>query len=492
MFAFKKRVLWIILLCTVMTALLVGGVSIFMSILHTREGADRELQLQCEKTAADVSAVFSNIRLAVDFGNRLMLDGFRRSPDVLNNAAALQAFTDVLEDRVVSQARFMPGCVAVYVRYAPEFPVEGFFYTREDGDELLSHPMTPLEKYDPSDMEHVGWYYEPLRAGSAIWTAPYENKNLDLHMISYVVPIYYKERTVGVIGMDVDLNYLKLSLTDFQSDDAGYTFVTYDDRIVIHEDIPFNTSMKEEPELAALAAGLEKARREQASVGDYEYHGVDKRYAQKNLESGMTLFWCAPESEIYKDTDKLKYRLIAVMVCATGFVMFIMNAVLNRFIRIATTDALTRLPNRERFGAFFAHAQNSRKDYVFFLLDIDKFKHINDTFGHEKGDKVLRRVAAALRKISKRGMIARWGGDEFIGMLPTAVAEGRLRTFCDMIKTVNDPVYGRISVSIGACHVDKRASLEELIRAADKGMYLSKEKYGCQVTWEELQLRTKK
>ena len=103
---------------------------------------------------------------------------------------------------------------------------------------------------------------------------------------------------------------------------------------------------------------------------------------------------------------------------------------------------------------------------------------------------MLRRVSAALRKISKRGMIARWGGDEFIGMLPTVVAEGRLRTFCDLIKGINDPVSGRIFVSIGACHVDKRASLEDLIRTADKGMYQSKHKFGCQVTWEELKLRT--
>ena len=55
---------------------------------------------------------------------------------------------------------------------------------------------------------------------------------------------------------------------------------------------------------------------------------------------------------------------------------------------------------------------------------------------------MLRRVSTALRKISKRGMIARWGGDEFIGMLPTVVVEGRLRAFCDLIKGINDYVSG--------------------------------------------------
>ena len=57
MFAFKKRVLWIILLCTVMTALLFGGARIIMSTQHEKEDADRELQRKCEKIMPDVSTV---------------------------------------------------------------------------------------------------------------------------------------------------------------------------------------------------------------------------------------------------------------------------------------------------------------------------------------------------------------------------------------------------------------------------------------------------
>ena len=72
MFAFKKKILCIILLFMVMTALLFGGVSIIMSTQHAKEDADRELQRKCEKTMADVSAVLSVIPFSVDFGNRLI------------------------------------------------------------------------------------------------------------------------------------------------------------------------------------------------------------------------------------------------------------------------------------------------------------------------------------------------------------------------------------------------------------------------------------
>ena len=71
MFAFKKKILCIILLCTVMTALLFGGVRIIMSTQHEKEDADRELQRKCEKTMADVSTVLSGIRFSVDFANSL-------------------------------------------------------------------------------------------------------------------------------------------------------------------------------------------------------------------------------------------------------------------------------------------------------------------------------------------------------------------------------------------------------------------------------------
>ena len=485
MFAFKQKILWLILICTFMTALVVGSVSLFMSVRRVEADSDRELLLRCERAAADVDHVMTEIRHAVEFGYRQMNDGIQASPGMLDDEAKLRAFTAVMEDRVISQAQYTEGCVAVYIRYDLSLPVDGFFYTRGRRGVLTKHEMTPLEQYDPSDVEHVGWYYEPIRAGHAIWTPPYENKNIGLHMISYVIPVFYEGRTVGVIGMDIDFNYLSHFVLNLKTYETGYAFAVYGRDLVIHRDFPFRTPTASTPELAELAWMHALPSEEQPTLGEYSYQGGTKRFARAQLESGIHLFLCAPEKEIYADTDDLVIKLVVVIGCSIVVVLLIMNGMLNRFLRLATRDALTGLPNRERFSIFFEREQATPKEYGFFLMDIDKFKRINDTFGHEEGDRVLRRVADALRHIADGGMVARWGGDEFVGLLPLAEMDARLSALCEEIAGIEDKVYGRFSVSVGVCAADKKMPLIEMTRLADDGMYRSKQERGCRVTWME-------
>jgi diguanylate cyclase (GGDEF)-like protein len=79
----------------------------------------------------------------------------------------------------------------------------------------------------------------------------------------------------------------------------------------------------------------------------------------------------------------------------------------------ATTDPLTGL--HSRLSLELTMAQSS--DYVLFLLDLNKFKPINDTAGHDKGDRVLKAIADSLRSKSGCDLVARWGGDEFVALV---------------------------------------------------------------------------
>ena len=59
---------------------------------------------------------------------------------------------------------------------------------------------------DRDDTEHVGWYYIPVKNGKATWMDPYLNSNVNVYMISYVVPIMIDNEAIGVVGMDIDFN----------------------------------------------------------------------------------------------------------------------------------------------------------------------------------------------------------------------------------------------------------------------------------------------
>ena len=118
-----------------------------------------------------------------------------------------------------------------------------------------------------------------------------------------------------------------------------------------------------------------------------------------------------------------------------------------------------------------------------FMIDIDHFKRINDTYGHEMGDLVLQEVASVLR-LSMRGddLIARFGGEEFVAALPVAAPDQaveraeRIRTnlASRRILVAGRPI--RVTVSIGVAYTPagRPRSVTSLIAAADQGLYQAK------------------
>jgi diguanylate cyclase (GGDEF)-like protein len=100
-----------------------------------------------------------------------------------------------------------------------------------------------------------------------------------------------------------------------------------------------------------------------------------------------------------------------------------------RMADLAMTDALTRLPNRRRMRAMLADERvrfsRSGRPFSVVIGDLDGFKKINDTHGHEAGDRVLRAVATTLRtKLRQQDSVARWGGEEFLFLLPETDLQG--------------------------------------------------------------------
>ena len=122
------------------------------------------------------------------------------------------------------------------------------------------------------------------------------------------------------------------------------------------------------------------------------------------------------------------------------------------------------------------------------MIDIDHFKSYNDTYGHERGDECLKKVARAIQKTLKRpsDFCARYGGEEFIIVLPDTTQEGAM-FIAEAIRTAvknlgiqhekSSPA-GIVSISLGVATADNNLSVsyEDLIRQSDKALYLAKEK----------------
>ena len=154
----------------------------------------------------------------------------------------------------------------------------------------------------------------------------------------------------------------------------------------------------------------------------------------------------------------------------------------------AMRDRLTGLYNRhyvqEWFGLELRRAQRHGRPVAAIMLDIDHFKRFNDSFGHEAGDLVLRELAGALGRSTRGSDVAsRYGGEEFLVLLPECPFDAALRRAEQMRKEVaklelryDDRPLGPVTVSLGvAVFPDHATESEELLRHADEALYLAKQ-----------------
>lgn len=152
---------------------------------------------------------------------------------------------------------------------------------------------------------------------------------------------------------------------------------------------------------------------------------------------------------------------------------------------LAHADPLTGVANRRGATRALSQALAAGQPVAVVLVDLDHFKHFNDTYGHEVGDLVLRRVAAALTTATPRqGLACRWGGEEFAIVLPGDVHEKpedvgeRFRSAISQVAIVEIEGAPGVTASVGvAAWAGKgdKPSIASLIAAADAALYESKE-----------------
>ncbi|WP_158217596.1 sensor domain-containing diguanylate cyclase [Lottiidibacillus patelloidae] len=150
-----------------------------------------------------------------------------------------------------------------------------------------------------------------------------------------------------------------------------------------------------------------------------------------------------------------------------------------RLMATATTDALTNIPNRSKLNTIMENLADINQVFSIVVIDIDRFKDVNDTYGHQKGDEVLKFLANMLKTASrKEDFYFRYGGEEFVLLLPQTkskeaflVAEKiRLK-----VEKTDSPVGSPITISLGIAEFPKNSGkLEELFSKADKALYESK------------------
>jgi len=154
---------------------------------------------------------------------------------------------------------------------------------------------------------------------------------------------------------------------------------------------------------------------------------------------------------------------------------------------LASTDPMTKLYNRRYFTDIstniFQIAKREQESLSIIMLDIDKFKNINDTFGHRTGDSVLIKLSKLLQKALRTSdVICRYGGEEFVVLLPQTDLDGsavvaeeiRKKVEQTVLKIEKNSIKFTISLGVSEVNFEKEHSIEQTLNRADDAMYASK------------------
>jgi diguanylate cyclase (GGDEF)-like protein len=152
----------------------------------------------------------------------------------------------------------------------------------------------------------------------------------------------------------------------------------------------------------------------------------------------------------------------------------------------ASTDSLTEVLNRGAFttlvDAYLNDVRLHQQGGALLVVDVDNFKRINDSFGHDRGDEALRLIAATIRgALRSVDLVGRLGGEEFGIFLPGStpgraeLAAERIRTAISATRFVADGVSNELSVSVGGAAFAAHVPFTELYRAADQRLYAAKQ-----------------
>lgn len=189
--------------------------------------------------------------------------------------------------------------------------------------------------------------------------------------------------------------------------------------------------------------------------------------SQEDLISQTYLRWTDLMKEHYEKIEELSH---------------ILEQKNRKLMKLATKDRLTGINNRhifeEQFGKEQSFAQRYRTPLHLLIMDIDRFKTINDTHGHLTGDTVLQEFASLIEaQIRRSDLFARWGGEEFV-LLMHNNSDTDARSVAEKLRSsIAGHAFrsiGSLTCSIGLCRIDPGCSLDENLSRADQALYTAK------------------
>lgn len=515
----KARSMQFKFLFTVISAILVitvfiGGISIYEVDNYLQEHTEEFVEITCENESSQINDILGDIENSVHIMESYAMSLLHRIGDIRNpeyQATALK----LAEDLFVDIAANTDGALAYYMRFSPEIAnnTSGFFYSKLNGsDEYVSIVPTDLSMYDKSDVAHVGWYWQPYEAGHAIWMNPYHNQNIDNLLISFVIPLYFADEFVGIVGMDFDYTVLTDKAHQIRIFENGFAHLELDGQVIhsgnespdsdhIHDDESF---FRASSELAngmnlVLFANRDDIRHIRYAIGSKIVLTVSLLalaftfivfFIVKKIVKPLKVLTQAAIKLSDEDFDvKIEQsNTYEIQQLSSAFENMLVKLQEHKKLQHLLTyrDSLTGLRNTTSYKAwvvdFNKKIESEDISFGVVVLDLNFLKKTNDTYGHIIGNKLIMTASQIISDTFKRSPVFRIGGDEFVAILQNHDLEERESLFVNLESacenTTVDANGATISVSIakGFSMFDPNndTQFSDVFNRADDEMYKNK------------------
>jgi len=323
-----------ILLPILVVFILLGFVFMqFMEKKSTKEG-DTAMESSAVQMGSAVDTILSEIETRIGVIELAVTDIPDQNRIQAKDLDYFKSFEGNMNNLLVDGTKDIPGLVASYVRYDPAltYGTSGTFYTDTDGDgKLEAVTPTDLAAYEPTDTEHVGWFYTPLANKKATWMEPYFNANISKTIISYVVPFYLKNGdNYGVTGVDFDFAYLDDLLKKNQKYEGDSSFlINAEGKILYHAQYQNGENFQEIEDGKYADAFKEMQDKDHGFV----HEGSGKSsilMGFTTLENGWKIVAVPSYHEIYGSLESFKLTFTVFSVLFAAFMLVLAVLVGNR------------------------------------------------------------------------------------------------------------------------------------------------------------------
>ena len=492
--------------------------------------AEQMLIMLCKTGERNLDYYFASVEQSVE-----MISSFIKTDLEGIETQQLASHVERARDIFEKTAERTNGVLTYYYRIDPSVSseIKGFWYTNLDGKGFTEHEVTDITLYDTDDTSSLVWFTIPKFKGESIWIPPYYTDSLNnVRVVSYNIPVYFKNTFIGVVGIEIDYNMIADEVKSITIYKNGYAFINDEEgNIVYHPKIGDSDISEEVP----------KGLISENTVVRYKYNGVEKEAVWMSLHNGMRLNVTVPVSEINSSWQ----RLIVIIVIASALLLAVSVLLIMRFTRritkplreltdaaikvdkgsydvdldyrkndevgiltrtfnqlinhmrihitdldsMAHTDALTSVKNKGAYDAYIRELQDklndkeNRPEFAIAIFDCDDLKLINDRYGHDKGDIYLKNTSAMIRRVFKKSPVFRIGGDEFAVVMQDEDYKNRAELAAQFAQKCDDTCadgnndgWDQVRVSMGftAYDPDEDRYADDVARRADKLMYENK------------------